>query len=360
MAKVQRNSHIELLRIAAMLMIVAHHYAAFGFYAEDLAFSRNKIFVDLFGMCSRVGVDLFVLITGYYTVTARFRLKKILTLMGTVWFYTLGMLLVFLLAGLTAPDRAILISSFFPLLTSHYWFASYYVLLLLLAPFLNEMVTHLSRRQHLLLCALMVTLCMLMPQFLRIVFAGGMLPLMVTLYLCGAFIRLHVPAEERIGRRCLVLALALLLLISLWVGVSDSLAQRADDYARLERSTELMDQVYSPFAFAVAALLLPAAVCRRETASNLWVNLVGGLTFGVYLFHTGQLLSAVMWQRVFHTSAFVDSPWLPLHAVGTVAVIFVVGCLIERLRQVSVGRLWERFVDALLRRLKMNDWIKGA
>ena len=54
MARTSRNANVELLRIVCMLMIVAHHYAAFGFYAEELAFSRNKIFVDIFGMAGHV------------------------------------------------------------------------------------------------------------------------------------------------------------------------------------------------------------------------------------------------------------------------------------------------------------------
>ena len=38
-SKAKRNSNIELLRIVAMLIIVAHHYAAFDFFEEELAFS---------------------------------------------------------------------------------------------------------------------------------------------------------------------------------------------------------------------------------------------------------------------------------------------------------------------------------
>ena len=195
-----RQSNFELLRIIAMLMIVAHHYAAFGFYAEELAFSRNKIFVDIFGMAGHVGVDLFVLISAYFMATARFRLKKLLMLMGNVWFYSLGITAVFLLTGLAAPGREVLKQAIFPLLTSCYWFASYYVLLMLFSPFLNAMTARLDRRSHGALCLLCVALCMLLPEFLHLRFADGLLPMFLTLYLCGAWCRFYVPAEKRIGR----------------------------------------------------------------------------------------------------------------------------------------------------------------
>ena len=348
MKKAERNANVELLRIFSMLTIVAHHYAAFGFYAEELAFSRNKIFVDIFGMAGHVGVDLFVLISAYFMATARFRLKKLLMLMGNVWFYSLGITAVFLLTGLAAPGREVLKQAVFPLLTSCYWFASYYVLLMLFSPFLNAMTARLDRRSHGALCLLCVALCMLLPEFLHLRFADGLLPMFLTLYLCGAWCRFYVPAEKRIGDRCLVLALLVLAAAAVKVGVSDALAARAGDLQRLVDSLAFLD-VYSPFAFAAAILLLLAACCR-PAADRPLVSRLGGLTFGVYLLHANPLFSAVIWQRPFRTASFVDSPLLFLHAFGTVAILFAAGSLIDLLRQAGPERLWARGVDALLAR----------
>ena len=346
----RRNSRIELLRIVSMLMIVAHHYAVYGFYAEELAFSRNKIFVDLFGMGVRIGVDLFVLISGYYLVRARFRLKKLLMLMGSVWFYMLLSLLLVAVTGLYPLDRTILRGVCFPLLTSQYWFASYYALLLLFSPFLNALIRNLSRGLHAALCLLLFTLCTLLPELLHVSFAGGMLPLFAALYLCGGYARLYLPAGERIARRALLLALGLWLLCALRVGIGDRLAQRAGDFQRLESSLAFLD-VYSPLAFAIAFLLLLAA-CTRRPADWRFLSRVGGLCFGVYLFHANPVVNSVVWQRVFRTAAFVDSPWLPLHAVGTTAALFAAGCLVELLRLRTAAPLWERGVDALSPRLE--------
>ena len=348
MKKAERNANVELLRIFSMLTIVAHHYAAFGFYAEELAFSRNKIFVDLFGMSVRIGVNLFVLITGYYSARARFHPKKILSVMGAVWFYSLGLLAFFAVTGLLPVGAKELKHALFPLLTSQYWFASYYVLLLLFSPFLNAMTGALDRRRHLLLCLLLFALCTLLPALLHVDFLPGMLPLFIALYLSGAWCRLYVPAEKRIGRIGLLLFLGSMLACALKVAVSDRIWQGRGDLGHLENSLSFL-QVYSPAPFVIALFLLIAAVCRPASHNRL-INRLGGLCFGVYLFHANPLFSAVIWQRPFRTASFVNSPLLFLHAIGTVAVLFAAGALIDLLRQAGPERLWERGVDALLAR----------
>lgn len=342
---VGRNSRVELLRIMSMVMIVAHHYALFGFLSEELAFSRNKLFVDIFGMWAHVGVDLFVLISGYYMVSGRFRLKKLLVFMGSVWFYSLGIPLAFRLAGVPI-GLAQLRSAALPLLTSQYWFASYYALLLLFSPFLNAGIRALDRRGHALLCLLLLVLVTLLPAFPHITFAGGILPLFVMLYLCGAWCRLYVPAADRTARRCLLLGLGLCLLCVLRVVFVDVRAARLGDLQALESSVNFL-QKSGPLTVAVSAALLLAGTCGRAGHNRVIVRL-GGLCFGVYLFHANPYLSSVVWQRVFHTAGMVDSPWLFVHALGTVGALFAAGCAVERLRQLTAARLWEKLVDALL------------
>lgn len=73
-----RQSNIELLRIAAMLMIVGHHMAVHGIYhvtAGENAYSvysmgtqLNKAFTSLFAPGGEIGVAIFFMITGYFQI----------------------------------------------------------------------------------------------------------------------------------------------------------------------------------------------------------------------------------------------------------------------------------------------------
>ena len=114
-----RNSNIELLRVLSMLMIVAYHYSIFGFYAEDIMYSANKSFIDILGMGGKLGTEVFILISGYYMIRSRFTLRKLLSLMGQLWFYTLAALsALIIIKGVGAIDGTILKYAFFPLFTS--------------------------------------------------------------------------------------------------------------------------------------------------------------------------------------------------------------------------------------------------
>ena len=177
-----RNARVERLRVLSMLMIVAYHYSIWGFYEQELAASGGKLFVDLFGMLGKAGTDLFVLISGYYMTERRFTLKKLLGMMGTVWFYSLGALACSVVGGGT-PGRAELFAAFLPLTSSAYWFVNYYLILMLLSGPLNRLTHSLDRRELALLCTLSVTLVTILPEFFHVSYAGGSLPLFITLYL---------------------------------------------------------------------------------------------------------------------------------------------------------------------------------
>lgn len=65
-----RSSYFELLRIVAILLIISFHYVFSGGYSFDAGLSFNKITVDFFTMVGELGVNLFILITGYFFVNS--------------------------------------------------------------------------------------------------------------------------------------------------------------------------------------------------------------------------------------------------------------------------------------------------
>ena len=82
----ERFSNIELLRIFAMLLIIAFHYAfKGGFVYESL--SVNKMIINVLTMFGELGVNLFVLISGYFMINGTFRWKKVISICLQVYFY---------------------------------------------------------------------------------------------------------------------------------------------------------------------------------------------------------------------------------------------------------------------------------
>lgn len=78
---IQRQSNIELFRIITMLLIVCHHYVVnSGLFPliQSNPDSPQSVFLSLFGMWGKTGINCFVLISGYFMCQSKITLKKFL------------------------------------------------------------------------------------------------------------------------------------------------------------------------------------------------------------------------------------------------------------------------------------------
>lgn len=142
-----RDWHFELLRILSMLAIVISHVAAFGTWNSKLDPVLQQGWrgaawqtFDVFG---QVGVTLFTLTSAYflsgkktYNVT-----KRITSTWANVISISVFCFIVLTISQATLKagswDLHNLFSSIFPIINNKYWYATAYIFLLLLSPFLN-------------------------------------------------------------------------------------------------------------------------------------------------------------------------------------------------------------------------------
>lgn len=342
---IQRNSRLELLRILCMLMIVTYHYSIYGFYSDDVLFSSNKTLIELLSLGGETGVSVFVLISGYYMVSSRYSFRKFMLYLGQIWFYTIGALLLFLLvfprSGLV--DRSMISMSLLPLSKGHYWFATSYFVLMLLSPFLNVFISKASRSQLLAAIWTLLGVYLLLPTFFDIYLTHSTIARFLTLYLTAGYIRLYSAGRPGRFRRHLAVTLALAAFAVLWITAANLLGRRLNTAFLLNHANVFSHSMLFAYAMALALFLVfvSASPCCSKS-----INRLAALTFGVYLFHENQLLRS-MWQSIFKTAQFVNSPWLPLHALCAIVSVYVAGSLLEFLRQHTFGRLWETMTDRL-------------
>ncbi len=78
--KRHRQSNIELLRIISMILIVAHHFSVHGgFDFSSTSFSVNRLYIQFLAMGGKIGVDIFVIISGYFLITSnKINIAKVL------------------------------------------------------------------------------------------------------------------------------------------------------------------------------------------------------------------------------------------------------------------------------------------
>jgi peptidoglycan/LPS O-acetylase OafA/YrhL len=100
----ERQSNFELLKIIAMLMIVAHHFVAkngFNVDTEITGISFNKLFLQYIGNHAFIGNNLFFMVTAWFlcgtkpSFNWKNKMKKIWALEQQMLFYSVGLFLVF-------------------------------------------------------------------------------------------------------------------------------------------------------------------------------------------------------------------------------------------------------------------------
>ena len=86
-----RQSNIEILRIVAMLGIVAYHFVVHsGLNLSGVELGINIYWLKFIRVFGKVGIDVLVLISGFFLVqTDRIRTGKLLKLWMQVFFYSI-------------------------------------------------------------------------------------------------------------------------------------------------------------------------------------------------------------------------------------------------------------------------------
>ncbi len=123
-----RDSNLELFRIIAMLLIIAHHFvvnsglmAAEGPIYKD-PFSWRSLFLMVFGAWGKIGINCFVMITGYFMCTSKITAKKFMKLFLEVMFYKIVIYSIFWHIGYEAFTLAGVLKVMIPIRTVSNYF----------------------------------------------------------------------------------------------------------------------------------------------------------------------------------------------------------------------------------------------
>lgn len=101
-----RNANIELLRIVSMVLIVLFHFSVHGTWPEGGPLASDTA-VEMLSFGGKLGVNCFVLITGYFMVHGHLKVQSLLRVMLQTWFYSFAILAISAIAqpDLVTPER---------------------------------------------------------------------------------------------------------------------------------------------------------------------------------------------------------------------------------------------------------------
>ncbi len=344
----QRKSNFEILRIVSIVMILIFHnvYKSGIDLTPDIstlgggssAIVINRIICDIITHFGEIGVDCFVLISGYFAPETKFKWKKAILYVCSVQFYIILNKLLRAYYGLVPLSNWKFSDWLFPVYRNLFWFCTAYFLIYIITPYLKKLIEVLSKKEFTSLIISQLLIWSILPTFiLCMIYKNGKaesIPYynrylwLIVVYLIGAYIRLYgVPYFKNL-KRCLIgLAAVWALLIFFIIGT---------EYRIFPWKT--LSQVYfwPPNTMPVISIsVLMLLIFKYINVPYLRiVNFVASCTLGIYMFHDGEL-QRYYWQHFTDIIKHYESPYFILWIIGGVSLVFILGLTTETLRKLA-------------------------
>lgn len=324
-----RNSNLELLRIVSMILIIMHHYSVHGgFDLINSDLSLNQIWVQILSLGGKLGVNCFILITGYFMITSTFKFKSILKIILEVLFYSIIPIFIFYGFNIMDISFKVLIQSILPINFNLYWFATTYIILYFLIPFINNFIQFSSKRNILKLIILLSVIWSVFPTFLFPALGFSEIGWFILLYIIAAYIRLYPNSLFNKYKFNLCSSVVIYILIILSVIVIDIISMKID-FAK-NHATYFSGINRLPILLLSISLFLTFK--NLNIKNNKFINIIASTMFGVYLIHDNILVSPFLWKTLFKNAKYLDSSSLFLHSIITILLVFIGCILIDYLR----------------------------
>ena len=342
---INRNTSIELLRIISMIMIMFHHFAYHGNFEWNFnEVTLPHLWYDFILMGGKVGVDIFVLISGYFLIENTeklFQPKKLLKFWGQVVFYSIMPYLLSVMLRLNAFEIKQLIKVCLPITYPGWWFASTYFMLYLIHPFLNKLLHGLSKTEYQYLILMMVLCWSIIPTATTQLFESNSLLWFVTLYGIAGYVNLYGGNQKLQSKHYFSLYFMVLIITYtvsttfLFLGTKkEEWSTHAIDFFEIERLPILL-----------MAITLFMGFVTLKMNYHKWINMIASATFGVYLIHDSSYIRYYLWTNIFKINQYQDSTFLILYSILVVFILYVSCTMIDLIRKKLVEKPYMLFVN---------------
>lgn len=335
----QRQANFELLRIISMLMIVLFHCVYHGNFDYSGTFNATHWILKEFWLFGELGVNLFMMITGYFMINGKFHWKKLMRLVLQVYFYhLLSCILIWIIESPNDSSLINLVTSFvFPISRRIYWYMTVYIMIYIFSPFINHFVKSLPQKEMAKLLMIAFILWSVCPTALG--WAIGVESDLhyynrfiwyIFIYLLGAYIRLYSLPVINTKRTSVILASVSFLIASITIPIIAFL-------------NSLLNLSIEPAYFwhpnTVLMLFMTIGIFGFVKHINVpnrkWITVLASTTSGIYMLHDGKL-RYFFWQTLFPNAQFQDSPWLILYIVFSALTVFLLGAIVDLIWQVII------------------------
>ena len=352
MAAKNRESNFELLRIVAMILIIAYHLTAHGVlyqlddsvYSNPVFYNRLFIFQVIMSFGSIANASFF-LISGYYMAgregktvdLTKIGKRLILQLVFGAVILSLGSMIFYKIQGSKIPTPVNLIDIRY--VNDWVWFIGYYFIVIVIgAIFLNDRLRKMDRdhyRRLLVVLFLIVSLLFTskllenLMDNLNIV-AGG-----IFFYALGGYIRKYNPFEKLRAwvLAAIPVAILALLYLSYYNNTTTKIAQYLEDVGIRQLAGSGIDTFKQPvfgitdtgIITIVMAVTIFEITRRINIGSIKPINYIARTTFMIYIIHDNEF-----WYDIWGLTKWVDMFYytpriFAVNYLKWIAIMFVIG-----------------------------------
>lgn len=349
----QRESNLELLRILAMLAIIAHHYVVNSCVTDsfvyDESITHQQLFLEIWGMWGKTGINAFILISGYFMCLMQLTLKRYVKLLAQIFFYGFAIMLIFAILDYQPLTSKMLFNKSACLFRYvNRDFVASFMAFYAFVPLYNNIIRNINSRH---LCYIILGLLFYMSICSTFFLAPTMYePLWyVTLYFVAAYIRLY--PNQWTGN----LKISSIILIASVIGaisvclIMVYLSVRTGVVLFSTYKWHLVADSNRFLAFIIGLASFLTAKNIKMGHSKIINGLASGC-FGVLLIHTASdNMRQWLWQDVCDVPSMLnaDIPLLIVHAVTIPIVIYLTCSFIDN--------YYKKFLEPILMNLFFHE-----
>ena len=342
--KKERNPGIELFRCVSMIMIILLHVTQQGGVLSGTdsgsASYYAAYYLKVIGYCA---VNCYAVISGFVNSGKSFKVQRILSMwLEVVFWLAIPAAVTHFFLPQFPVSKDTWIEAFFPVSTKAYWYFNAYIILFALMPILNKGIEMLTKKQHRNILAFLFIVVTILPfvggSDLFVTSSGYSAMWLIILFVFGAYFRIHgLPSFAKLYVTIPVFFMAATASWSLDLLRMDlyrSGAVESSDllYKSLDRALSYISPFMVIMALSLLCFFAQLKISPKPIRKVLPV--IGKATFGVYLFHVGDMIW-VNWLKG-HFSDYGKLPaWqLLLAVIGISILLFIIWDIL------SIGRIY--------------------
>ncbi len=340
-----------------MFLVVMFHYMVNSGLADVLFKSGQSSFVKdalLVVLCSggKYAINCFILITGYFMCKSNITVRKFLKLFLEVELYGIIIYLIFPIVGYDSFSFSDFISYVFPVFAIGVGFVGSYLAFYWFIPFLNVLIKHVDKKQHLTIIIISLFFFSVVPTFcaamnVKIGYVGWFM----IVYLIGAYIRIY-HEEPKIAGNLRTIVTVVILCVSAFGTVACSYLYARFWDGDIHAAYYLSNECNKFFAI-IPAIATFIFFKNLKLGSNKVINKIAASSFAVLLIHGHSLtMQHWLWDDVCNNVGWYNTNFAFIHLFVCTIAVYAVCTLIDMIRICSFEKWYMSIVDRCLDRIK--------